>query len=71
MSRQTLSALFLTVAILFAVLAAGTLLPYSSDIKNDLGYDSLCPFAPWSTLLIAFLAAMSWILRRHLASKPA
>jgi hypothetical protein len=66
MARQTLSAAFLTAAILFAALALLTLIPVSSPRLSDLGYHAFCPFAPWSTLVLLFIAAVSWALCGHL-----
>jgi hypothetical protein len=71
MSRQALSSLLLASAILLAVLAAVTLLPSSSLMISDLGYYTFCPFAPWSTLTLLFLAGMAWVIRRHINAQPA
>ncbi len=70
MSRETLSSLLLAAAILLVVLAGVTLLPGSSPIVSDLGYHTLCPFAPWSTLTLLFLAGLSWVVRRYVATLP-
>jgi hypothetical protein len=67
MSRQTLGSLFLAGAVVFIALAVATLLPFSASLISDLGYYTLCPFAPWSTLMLLFLAAIFWMLRRHIA----
>jgi hypothetical protein len=71
MSRQTLSSLLLAAAILFVVLAVATLVPFSSPMMSDLGYHTLCPFAPYSTLALLFLAALGWVLRRYINERPA
>jgi hypothetical protein len=71
MSRQALSSLLLASAILLAVLAAVTLLPSSSLMISDLGYFTLCPFAPWSTLTLLVLAGIAWVVRRHIDAQPA
>jgi hypothetical protein len=70
MSRQTLSSVLLAVAILLAALAAATLVPFSSSMISDLGYYTLCPFAPWSTLALLLLAGISWVLRRYIDTQP-
>jgi hypothetical protein len=67
MSRQTLSAVFLTGAILFGAGSALTLVPVTSSKISDLGYYALCPFAPWSTLLLLFFGGVCWALHRHLS----
>lgn len=69
MSQQASSTLLLAIAILFAVAAAATLLPYSATMINDLGYRSLCPFAPWSTLALLLGAGATWVLRQYINPK--
>ncbi len=71
MSRQNLSNIFLVVAITLFVLAAATLMPSSAPKVSDLGYSTLCPFAPWSTLALMFFGWLSWAIRRHVMSQPA
>lgn len=68
MSRESLRSLLLAATILLVVLAGVTLLPGSSPILSDLGYHTLCPFAPWSTLTLLFLGGLSWVVRRYLAT---
>lgn len=70
MSRETLNTVFLVVAIAFFVLAAATLIPSSAPKVSDLGYSTLCPFAPWSTLALLFFGWLSWILRGYVRSQP-
>jgi hypothetical protein len=50
---------------LFLVLALVTLLPSSAPKISDLGYSTLCPFAPWSTLTLLFFSGLSWVVRQH------
>ncbi len=69
MPRQTLSALLFAATILLAVGAAVTLVPSSSLKISDLGYRTLCPFAPWSTLTLLFLAGLGWVVRRYVDSQ--
>jgi hypothetical protein len=71
MSRQTLSSFLLVCAILLAIGAAVTLLPSSALTISDLGYRTLCPFAPWSTVTLLFLAGLAWVVRQHINSQPA
>jgi hypothetical protein len=66
MSRQTLSLILLTAAVLLATLALATLAPYPSALRSDLGYYTLCPFAPWSTLTLIMLAGLAWVVRGHI-----
>jgi len=65
MPRQNLSILLLVGAVVFLALAMVTLLPFPSPAISDLGYHALCPFAPWSTLMLLFLGGVSWALHRH------
>jgi hypothetical protein len=68
-SRQTLSTLLLAGAIVLLVLALATLVPHSSPTVSDLGYHTLCPFAPWSTFTLLFFAWLGWVVRKHLESQ--
>lgn len=70
MSRQTLSSLLRAVSILMMVLAMVTLVPYPSKMISDLGYHTLCPFAPWSTFTLLFLGGLSWVMRQYIDSQP-
>lgn len=38
--------------------------PADIDKLNGLGYASVCPFAPWSTLMMCAAAAALWPWRR-------
>jgi hypothetical protein len=71
MSRQTLSSILLAASIALAVGGVVTLVPYSSPTVSDLGYRTLCPFAPWSTITLLFLAGLAWLVRRHINAQPA
>ena len=55
-------------ALIFVLVGASvfTLLPSASIRINDLGYASLCPFAPWSTLSLLLVAAFVWAIRAYL-----
>ena len=66
MSRKTLSSFLFAAAILFGVLALVTLVPHSNKMVSDLGYHTLCPFAPWSTLTLLFLGWLAWIVRGYM-----
>jgi hypothetical protein len=66
MPNPKLLNLLLAGALLLATLALVTLLPFSSNnIKSDLGYNSLCPFAPWSTLTLLAGAGLLWLVRAY------
>lgn len=66
MSHKTNSALLFALVILFGVLALLTLVPHSNSMVSDLGYHTLCPFAPWSTLTLLFLGWLAWIVRGYI-----
>jgi hypothetical protein len=51
MAPQTRHQALLIVVYVFLGSAVLTLIPSDAKIVSDLGYHSLCPFAPWSTLL--------------------
>lgn len=53
-----------------AVLAVATLAPFSNPMVSDLGYHTLCPFAPYSTLSLLFLAGLAWVLRGYINQQP-
>jgi hypothetical protein len=56
-------------ALLIAGLAILTLLPFSAPRANDLGYVSMCPFAPWSTLALLVVAGLIWAIRQYLITR--
>jgi len=70
MSRTTPSSLLFAAAIVFALLAAVTIVPHSTPMISDLGYHTLCPFAPWSTLTLLFLGWLAWVLRGYINRQP-
>ncbi len=66
MPKHKLLKILLAVAALLAILALVTLLPFaSSNIKSDLGYSTLCPFAPWSTLTLLLGSGLVWLVRAY------
>ena len=71
MSRKTVSSILLVLAILLTLAAVATILPWSSFMVSDLGYYTLCPFAPYSTLTLLFLAGLGWVVRKHISRLPA
>ena len=71
MSRTNLSKVFLVFAIIFGALALATLKPSDTPILSDLGYQSWCPFAPYSTLALLFFGGLCVAMRNHLKTLPA
>ena len=65
-SRNTI---LLGLAVILVGLAALTMIPYSASKENDLGYSSMCSFAPWSTLALLFVAGVIWAIRQYLMTR--
>jgi hypothetical protein len=61
--------LLLGLVLLFAALAALTLLPFSAGKQNDIGYYSICSFVPWSTLALLVVAGVIWAIRQYLMTR--
>ncbi len=61
MKRGLLIVMWILVA-----LAVVTALPFSASKTNDLGYYSLCSFAPWSSVALLFVAGLIWAIRSYL-----
>ena len=61
--------ILLGLAVLFVGLAVLTLLPFTAPRENDLGYLSMCPFAPWSTLALLLVAGVIWAIRQYLVTR--
>jgi hypothetical protein len=66
--EQAANALF-GVAITFLIIGLLTLIPFSAAKMNDLGYHSICPFAPWSTLALLFVALVAWMIRGYVMTR--
>ena len=66
LSRSNLSSLLFAATILLGILGAVTLAPFSNKMVSDLGYHTLCPFAPWSTLTLWFLGWLGWTIRGYI-----
>lgn len=71
MSRSTLSSILTAGAALVGLGALATLIPYQGSMMGDLGYYSLCPFAPYSTLSLLSIAGIIWAVRGHVNRQPA
>ncbi len=69
LSRNTWSSLLLAVLILAGAAGVATLMPFHTKMVSDLGYHTLCPFAPYSTLALWFVAWLAWTIRKHLAAQ--
>jgi len=66
MSRQNVSSALLAATMLLVVLALATLIPNGgARMISDLGYHTLCPFAPYSTGSLLLLAGLAWVVRQH------
>jgi hypothetical protein len=67
--RETLLTVTLAAMGLFVVLAGVTLIPVSTGPINDLGYQSLCPFAPYSALALLVPAGTAVLLRYYVKAQ--
>lgn len=56
---------------ILTALSAATLIPWTSPVVSYLGYHTLCPFAPWSSLALLFFAWVAWEIRKHINSQAA
>jgi len=57
--------------VLLAIGGFVTLIPHSNPMVSDLGYHTLCPFAPWSTITLLFLAWIAWLVRGYIIRQKA
>jgi hypothetical protein len=71
MSASTSSSLLFAAVVLLALGAGLTLVPHSNPMVSDMGYHTLCPFAPWSTATLLFLAGLAWVVRGYMNRPPA
>ncbi len=69
MQRDQVANSLIGVASLFAIAALSTLIPSSAARVNDLGYHSLCPFAPWSTLGLLVVSGIVWTIRSYVLTR--
>jgi hypothetical protein len=65
MSKKGLSAGLLALAVILVISAAATLLPSDATTVSDMGYKSLCTFAPYSTATLLVLAGLAWVVRKY------
>lgn len=66
MSEVNRNTSLLVLVVLLCGGAVITLLPHSAARINDLGYNSVCPFAPWSALMLLLAAGLVWVVRQYL-----
>jgi hypothetical protein len=69
MAPHTRNQTLLIAAYLCVGAAVLTLIPTDVKIVSDLGYHSLCPFAPWSTLLLLLAAGVIAAARAYMMSQ--
>jgi hypothetical protein len=69
MQRDQVANSLLGASFLFAIAALSTLIPSSAARVNDLGYHSLCPFAPWSSLGLLVVAGVVWTIRSYVLTR--
>jgi hypothetical protein len=68
LDRNRNRALLIFICVVVA-LALVTLLPLPGSKVNDLGYGSICTYAPWSTLTLLLAAGVIWAVRRYLLTR--
>jgi hypothetical protein len=69
MSKKNLGTALLFLVALGVAAAVATLLPLPAPRGNDIGYVSLCPFAPWSTLILLAVAGVIWVVRSYILTR--
>jgi hypothetical protein len=69
MSDKTRSTALLVLIVILVALAIWTLIPASAAKANDLGYLSMCPFAPWSTLALLMAAAALFAVQQYFLTR--
>ncbi len=69
MSDKTRIVGLLVLVWIFVALSVSTMVPYSASKTNDLGYYSLCSFAPWSSLALLSVAGVLWAIRKYLLTR--
>ncbi|HEV2688147.1 MAG TPA: hypothetical protein VGV35_06325 [Bryobacteraceae bacterium] len=69
MSDKTRNTVLLVLMVILVGLAVWTLLPSSAAKANDLGYYSMCPFAPWSSLALLMAAGAVWAIRQYFLTR--
>jgi hypothetical protein len=69
MLKKIVGAVLMIVAIAAMASGLGTLLPAHATQANDLGYKSLCPFAPWSTLILLVTGGVMWVIRQYILTR--
>ena len=67
--QNVLAGGLLGAAVLLAALGLATLLPSAGSTINDLGYHSLCPLAPWSSLAMLVLAGIAAAIRGYVLKR--
>jgi hypothetical protein len=69
MIKKIFAAVLLILSVAAAVAAIGTLIPSGGPLANDLGFHSMCPFAPWSTLILLAAGGVIWVVRQYLLTR--
>jgi hypothetical protein len=69
MSDKARIGALLVLSWVFVALSVSTILPLAASKTNDLGYYSLCSFAPWSSLALLLVAGVIWAIRKYLLTR--
>jgi hypothetical protein len=69
MSDKNRNRALVILAFVLIGLAVVTLLPLPGSKVNDLGYGSICTYAPSSTLTLLLAAGVIWAVRKYLLTR--
>ena len=69
MPKKLIGHVLLLLAAISAIAGLATLLPWHAEITNDFGYKSLCPFAPWSSLILLATGGVLWVVRQYIFTR--
>lgn len=69
MSKKHVAAALSVAAAILLLLAILTAMPMSGSKINGIGYASLCPFTPWSTLMLLATAGILWMVRGYVLTR--
>jgi hypothetical protein len=67
--KKFIGLVLLLLVVAAAAAAMGTLIPANASIVNDIGYKSMCPFAPWSTLILLAGGGVLWVIRQYILTR--
>lgn len=69
MSKKFLVNALLAVVVILVALGITTAVPTSASKANGMDYVSVCPFAPYSTLMLLITAGILWVVRDYIIKR--